>query len=72
MSYKKIVDRFDLGIRAVLTTAKKPFTCRESLQPIYPGEQYYTIKPQNGVDPYPPRVRPEYLAVYFARQSLIK
>jgi hypothetical protein len=72
MSYEKVVDRFDLGVRAVLTTAKKSYTCRESRQTIYPGEQYYTIKPQYGVAPHPPRVKPEYLAAYFAHQPGVK
>jgi len=61
----KIVDRFDLGFRAKLTTAKKTFTCRVSGKLINPGEQYYSIVNQYGVTPWPVRVRPEYLNQYW-------
>jgi hypothetical protein len=65
----KIVDRFDLGYRAELHTARKTFTCRVGLEKIIPGEQYYSIIAQHGVTPWPMRVRPENLDKFWKREE---
>jgi len=66
----KIVDRFDLGFRAKLTTARQKFYCKTSCKPIFPGDKYYMIENQYGVTPYPDRVLPEYLNQYWTRWEI--
>lgn len=70
-SLQKVVNRYDLGIYAELTKAKKQFKCRVSGESINAGEHYYAIYfIGSGVQPYPPRIKPEFLEAFFKNREL--
>lgn len=64
-AYEPKIYRFDLGVWAKLTTARKTFTCKVTGKPITRGEKYYTIRSQYGVTANPVRVKPEHLNLFF-------
>jgi hypothetical protein len=64
-TYPKTVEKFEFGLIAKLTTARKTFVCKFSDKDINPGEQYYMLVEQYGVTTHPIRVRAENLDLYF-------